>query len=221
MAGQGHPASDTTTDAAVAAPTGVTRRPPSNRWMEARQCERFGNLSSPRRWPWACSVSVRRKAEPVSARVLTKCADLFIEAGNWNDRTVRATEEMRQLIDGELDYVTRPWRPATRIELWYLADQFYQYPAGFMLVSIEKALGCAAETTRECRPLYAQVAVDRLRVERRLEAVGDYLMSFPLSYSDTLVTRRQIIRFAEVYTQALEPLLEHQHSTMAAVRCLQ
>ena len=165
------------------------------------------------------SVSATQ-AEPASARVPTKCADLFIEAGNWNDRMVRATEEMRQLIDGQLDYVTRPWRPATRIELWYLADQFYQYPAGFMLVSIEKALGCAAETTRECHPFYAQVAVDKLRAERRLEAVRDYLMSFPLSYSDTLVTRQQIIRFAEVYTQALEPLLEHQHSTMAAVRCI-
>ena len=165
-------------------------------------------------------VSSAPVAEQASARVPTKCADLFIEAGNWNDRTVRATEKMQELISDELDYVTRPWRPATRIELWYLADQFYQYPAGFMLVSIEKALGCAAETTRECHPFYAQVAVDTLRAERRLEAVRYYLMSFPLSYSDTLVTRRQIIRFSEVYTQALEPLLEHQHSTMAAVRCI-
>ena len=158
-------------------------------------------------------------ATPTLAAIPAKCGPLFTEAAKWNDRSVRDTEAMRVLVDGELEYVKRRARAGSRITLGLLTDEFNRLAAPWMLSAVDKALSCAAPATRECRPLYAQVAADKLRAERRLNGTRNYLMSFPASYYETRATRANLVRFAERYTDALQALLDHQQSTLAAVRC--
>lgn len=168
------------------------------------------------------AVALLLLVQPAAAQVPPECGPLFIKAGESNALMLRRSEETRAMIDGELEYVKRRENRFSRISLGKLADEFGQRfgEAVALLNSVEKALRCAAPAMPECRPLYAQVSADKLRVERRMQATSDYLLAFPFSYMDTLAARKEIVRFAEHFTLALQAQMGHQQSTLAAVQCV-